>query len=317
MKKTHKNVSSAFSASRLPPEALTELSDFTDAVACQLPVSLTPCLVSSPHSGRDYGADFLSTVTLPFHDLQRMEDRYLDDLLSDLPGAGLSLIHARFPRSYCDPNRDWRELDKNMFHPPLDHPLVTHTDRVASGYGVIPRCALPGRAIYRRCLPAAEAAHRLENYWQPYHRALDGLLNRLQTAFGYSVLLDLHSMPPLSYQTPCDVVIGDAHGRSCAPALTNLIENLFEQAGYRVRRNVPYAGGYITRTYGRPEEGRHAVQIEICRSHYLNPATLTPSSRYARLKADLTVLLTQVGQWSAGSEGRRVLRASLEPNSSP
>ena len=52
--------------------------------------------------------------------------------------------------------------------------------------------------------------------------------------------------------------------------MTQLIESLLTELGYGVRRNDPYAGGYITRHYGRPREGVHAVQIEIARDLYMD-----------------------------------------------
>src|SRR5580693_6694346 len=69
---------------------------------------------------------------------------------------------------------------------------------------------------------------------------------------------------------PADFVLGDAHGTACAPRLTRLVEGLLSGLGYSVRRNDPYAGGYITRHYGRPREDVHALQIEIARELYMD-----------------------------------------------
>ncbi|TPW35597.1 N-formylglutamate amidohydrolase [Oecophyllibacter saccharovorans] len=278
-------------------------------------VHLSPCLLSSPHSGRDYLSSFLSTAQLPLYALQHMEDRFVDDLVAELPGYGMSLLHARFPRSYCDPNRNWRELDPNMFRPSLDPDFVaealTWSERVAAGFGVVPRCVQVGRPIYRHCLEPDDAFHRLNHYWHPYHQALQGLQQEITESFGLSVLLDMHSMPPSPQYADADIILGDAFGQSCAPELADKVEALFQQAGYRVRRNRPYSGGYITRAYGHPDQGRHALQIEISRKLYLNPTTLAPSSRYSALKETLTTLLAQIGQWTLSPAANEALRPAV------
>ena len=65
-------------------------------------------------------------------------------------------------------------------------------------------------------------------------------------------------------------MLGDAHGTACAPRLTRFVEQPLTGLGYAVRRNDPYAGGYITRHYGRPREHVHALQIEIARDLYMD-----------------------------------------------
>ena len=67
-----------------------------------------------------------------------------------------------------------------------------------------------------------------------------------------------------------DFVLGDAHGTACSGRVTALVETTLSGMGYTVRRNDPYAGGYITRHYGRPRDGVHALQIEIARSLYMD-----------------------------------------------
>ena len=83
------------------------------------------------------------------------------------------------------------------------------------------------------------------------------------------------------------MVLGDRVGSACAPGLTRLVERELEAMGYRVARNAPYAGGYTTEFYGRPDDGVHALQIEINRAVYLDEAALKPTAGFARLKRDL------------------------------
>ena len=69
-----------------------------------------------------------------------------------------------------------------------------------------------------------------------------------------------------------DVVLGDRFGVACDRWLIDAAAELFAAAGFVVARNAPFAGGYITQTYGRPQQGIHALQIEIDRALYMDEA---------------------------------------------
>ena len=49
-----------------------------------------PLLVTSPHSGSDYPADFLAASLLDAHDIRQSEDMYVDALYADAPPLGLT-----------------------------------------------------------------------------------------------------------------------------------------------------------------------------------------------------------------------------------
>ncbi|KXV18855.1 N-formylglutamate amidohydrolase [Gluconobacter oxydans] len=275
----------------------------------QIPVPLTsfrvnrprntaiPLLVSSPHSGRNYPSDFLDRASLSFHELQQSEDRFVDRLFENAPDFGATLICAEFPRVWCDVNRDWREVDAEMFDPPPPDDEVLLTAKVKAGFGVIPRYVSQGRQVYGKPLHLSEIKDRIAAAWLPYHEALAALLSEMKARFGYAVLLEAHSMPRLPYARSCDIVLGDVHGRSCASGLPDMIENMLGSLGYSVRRNVPYAGGYITQYYGRPEQNIHAVQLEICRSLYLNAATLKPGAGFEQTQRNMQSLLAGLAAW--------------------
>ena len=96
-------------------------------------------------------------------------------------------------------------------------------------------------------------------------------------SFGVAVLIDCHSMPRINRagdRPAPDIVLGDRYGTTCAPVLIDLVETIFTSAGLKVARNRPYAGGFATRSYGRPQHGVHALQIEISRHLYMNEVTL-------------------------------------------
>jgi N-formylglutamate amidohydrolase len=82
-------------------------------------------------------------------------------------------------------------------------------------------------------------------------------------------------------------VLGDRYGASAAPAVVDVLESSLKRAGYRVRRNKPFAGGFITEHYGAPVDGVHAVQIEIARTLYLDERRIVRTDRWPALRDDL------------------------------
>jgi len=275
----------------LPPPAPN------DAVALRAPpVQSAPLVFASPHSGRHYGAAFLAASRLDPQTLRRSEDCFVDELFAAAPTRGVPLLAATFPRAYCDANREAWELDPAMFADPLPAWVNTDSARVLAGLGTIARVVASGEAIYRAKLRFAEAEARVRTCWVPFHETLQALLDATRARFGRCLLIDCHSMPAAQPgAAPCggtDVVLGDAHGTACSPRTIRRVQETLEGLGYRVRRNEPYAGGYITRHYGRPQEGVEALQIELCRSLYMDEARLTRRPGFAAVQRDMAALIT-------------------------
>jgi N-formylglutamate deformylase len=264
-------------------------------VALRRPVRQSvPLVFTSPHSGRDYPAAFLAAARLDALALRRSEDGFVDELFAAAPEHGAPLVAAKFPRAFCDPNREQWELDPTMFVERLPHWVNTGSPRVGAGLGTIARVVASGETIYREKLRFAEAEERMRLCWQPFHATLHGLITETVQNFGACLLVDCHSMPS-NAMTPtfaADFVLGDAHGTTCSPLVVREVESALADMGYRVRRNDPYAGGYITRHYGRPREGVHALQIEICRLLYMDELRMTKSLDFLQVQHDMTALVT-------------------------
>ncbi len=251
----------------------------------------TPLVLASPHSGRDYGADFVNASRLDLAALRQNEDSLVDELLTDAPALGVPLVAARFPRVFCDANRERWELDPDMFSDPLPPWCNTRTSRVAAGYGTIPRIVGSGERIHRRKLRFEEARLRIETCWEPYHRVLEDLIETTVAREGACLLLDCHSMPAERTGHPADFVLGDNHGTSCAPAVTDRIEAFLAAGGAQVRRNNPYSGGFVTQHYGRPGAGVHVLQLEISRDLYLDETTRERQDGFEALRVRLRDLV--------------------------
>ncbi len=237
------------------------------------PSQKSPLILASPHSGRDYHPDFVAASRLDARSLRRSEDSFVDELFAAAPGMGAPLLSASFPRAFCDVNRERWELDPEMFADPLPVYCNTTSRRVAAGFGTVARVVANGEVIHRRKLRFEEARQRIETCWEPYHVALQALIDETRQAFGRCLLIDCHSMPGDLVgrsRAPAGFVLGDAHGASCAPEIVGLVEECLQHSGYVVRRNDPYAGGFVTRHYGRPDAGIHVLQLEIARGLYMD-----------------------------------------------
>jgi N-formylglutamate amidohydrolase len=257
------------------------------------PLHRTAALVfSSPHSGRRYPEGFLAEAHAPLPSLRRSEDAFVDELFAAAAAHGAPVLCATYGRAFVDLNRDPWELDPDMFIDPPPRSRLALTSRVQAGLGAIPRISGDGAPIYRRRIALAEAERRLALAHAPYHAMLGNLISETVESFGAAVLVDCHSMPSSARgpQGP-DIVLGDRFGASCHPCVTALAEATLRRQGYRVARNSPFAGGHTVQSYGRPQRGVHALQIEINRALYMNERSLAPSFGFARVKADMTRLV--------------------------
>jgi len=262
-----------------------------------------PLVVASPHSGADYAPEFLAASAVPLSVLRRAEDAFIDELFASAPALGAPLLAARFPRSYVDANREAYELDPAMFDGPLPRALNHRTSRVAAGLGMIPRVAASGEAIYKTRVAAEEIERRLESCWRPYHAALSLLVEQTHRMFGCALLLDAHSMPSSASglgsrerDNRVDIVLGDNHGEACAVELVALVEQWLRGHGLRVQRNQPYAGGFTTQRYGRPDLARHVLQIEINRALYMDEARHEKLATWGVTERLMAGLLAHIGQ---------------------
>ena len=252
-----------------------------------------PLVFASPHSGCNYRDDFVAAVRIDRLGLRRSEDSFVDELFESAPSLGAPLLAATFPRAYCDANREAWELDPAMFEEALPDWVNTTSARVGAGLGTIARVVTSGEPIYRRKLRFADAESRVRTLWQPFHAALRGLIDETLARFGRCVLIDCHSMPAAAPMPrgAVDVVLGDAHGTSCSPHTARKVEQALAGLGYKVRRNDPYAGGYITRHYGRPRDGVEALQIELNRGLYMDESRIEKLPQFGAIQQDMARLI--------------------------
>ena len=222
-----------------------------------------PLLISFPHSGTHIPAALAARLTEAA--LQRADvDWHLPQLYDAFTRAlGASTLVAHHARHVIDLNR-----------PPEDTSLYPGQDVT----GLLPLDTFRKEPLYRpgQAPDAAETDERRELYWRPYHDALRTELERLRVRHGAVVLWDAHSiasvMPRFFAGKLPDLNLGTAEGRACAPRVQAAVEAVMaaQRGGYTHISNARFKGGHITRHYGRPELGIHALQMEMCQSTYMD-----------------------------------------------
>jgi len=219
-----------------------------------------PLLISLPHIGTTIPDD-LRPAYVERALVMEDTDWYLDVLYDFAAGLGASTLVPVMSRYVIDLNR-----------PPQDAPMYAG----ANNTELCPSRSFSGAALYRPgCAPGPEeVARRRQQYWQPYHDALQAELDRLKGLHGHALLLDGHSirseLPWLFEGKLPDLNLGTVGGLSCAPGLRDALGAVLANASrYTSVVDGRFRGGYITRAYGRPEAGVHAVQLEMCWSCYM------------------------------------------------
>jgi len=262
-----------------------------------------PVVLDSPHSGTVFPDDFKTDV--PEQSLRRVQDSFVDELFSNAPDNGASLLRALFPRSYIDPNRAESDIDIRMIDGSWPHP-VAPTEKSRLGHGLIWRICPAERSMYSSRIAADAVEHRINHYWRPYHHALESEIDRLHRDFGVVFHLNCHSMPTGSSPVVsrksgvrrADFVLGDKDGTTCAPAFTLFVRDWLEAAGYVVRLNDPYKGAELVSRYAAPDIGRHSLQIEINRALYMEETSLRKTRGFEALKRDLTGLVRDLSAFT-------------------
>jgi N-formylglutamate amidohydrolase len=280
-------------------EAQPEISDPRPFRISMPERPFAPVVFASAHSGRAYTAELLSGVRLRSLSLRRSEDSFVDELFGAAPAHGAALVAANFPRAFCDANREPWELDPAMFTEPLPAWVNTTSPRVSAGLGTIAKVVASGEPIYGGKLAFAEAERRIHAYWHPFHDALRLITQDIKAEFGYCLLIDCHSMPSSGQAhrangRAVDFVLGDLHGAACSSRVTRSVEGFLTAKGFQVRRNDPYAGGFITKHYGRPAHDVHVLQIEIARRLYMDEGLIERLPAFAAIEQTITDLIALI-----------------------
>ena len=245
----------------------------------------SPLLLSVPHAGTLIPADQQHRYVPRALDVEDT-DWFLDRLYGFVRELGASLIVPVHSRYLIDLNR-----------PSDNKPMYAGQNNTE----LCPTRFFTGEPLYRHGLAPdpAEIARRVDCFWQPYHGALQGELQRLHAAHGHAVLFDAHSIKSelhwLFEGTLPHLNLGTVGGTSCAPALHGaLCSVLAAQSTHTHVVDGRFKGGHITRQHGRPQQGLHAVQLEMCWRAYMDE--VPPYRWHPGRAAEVTPLLRRLVQ---------------------
>ena len=253
-----------------------------------------PLLVSLPHVGTAM-ADELVAALVPRALALEDTDWHLAEVYDFARELGASMLVPHFSRYVIDLNR-----------PPENAPMYPG----ANNTELVPTRFFTGDPLYREgsTPDGREVERRLDAYWRPYHDALAAEIERIVAVHGHAILWDGHSIqaevPWLFAGRLPDLNLGTAGGASCAPALRDSLRAvLAAQSSFSHVTDGRFKGGYITRRYGRPNEGVHAIQLEMALATYMDETRATlavaavDAQRVARLRPVLRTLLQATLDW--------------------
>lgn len=250
----------------------------------------TPLLLSLPHVGTEI-PDELRARLVPRALEVEDTDWHLEPLYAFARELGATVLAARYSRYVVDLNR-----------PREDTPMYSGVNTT----GLCPVSFFTGEPLYRpgQAPDAAEVRQRCEHYWRPYHETLQQELQRLRAQHGHAVLFDGHSIKselPWLFEGELPALnLGTADGASCAPSMRLALAELLEgQSAYSHVIDGRFKGGYITRRYGRPAEGIHAVQLEMCWRCYMaeDAPYRLDAARVAGIEPLLRRMLQLLTEW--------------------
>lgn len=226
-------------------------------------VSPVPIVLSVPHCGTTFPDEIRDDYNPGMKASPDDTDWFVDQLYNFAPEMGITMITAEYSRWVIDLNRN-----------PESQPLY-NDGRIITG--LCTTTDFHGNEIYRKNIPDHnEVERRKKRYYEPYYIRVQELLTELKNEFGQVLLWDAHSIrqhvPAIHKERFPDMILGSVDRTS---ASDNLIEAALGELGkgdYQLEHNTPFKGGQITRTFGKPEEGQHALQLEMNKILYMDDA---------------------------------------------
>lgn len=222
-----------------------------------------PILLSVPHCGTEFPGDLKGEYLADMIQKPDDTDWFVDRLYDFAPEMGITVIAARVSRWVIDLNRD-----------PEERPLYTD-GRIITG--LCPTTDFMGQKLYRdkrTTIEAKEVQRRLSAYYHPYHETIRRLLDQLVHSHGKVLLWDCHSIrqfvPAIHPEKFPDLILGDADGTSASPGLIETALGVLDHSRFTTSHNFPFKGGYITRHFGKPASGQHALQLEMTKINYMD-----------------------------------------------
>ena len=221
----------------------------------------SPLIVSIPHTGLDLcgleprlASDWLA---------RKDADWWIEQLYDFAPSLDATVLRTQVSRTVIDVNRDPSGVSL--------YPGQATTS-------LCPTTSFDGEPLYKdgQAPDEAEIAERRRLYFDPYHQALGGEIERLQGLHGVVTIYDCHSIrsviPRLFEGELPEFNLGTNSGASADAELIDRVRAILEKSGRSHVVDGRFKGGFITRSLGRPTENVHALQMELgCRAYIDEP----------------------------------------------
>jgi N-formylglutamate deformylase len=250
---------------------------------CDLVRGDSPLVIDIPHAGTHVPPAIAARLT-PAARAVPDTDWHVEKLFAFARDAGATLLVATHSRYVVDLNRD-----------PSGAALYPGADNTE----LCPTRTFANEAIYAAGDPpdAGEIAARRSECFEPYHALLAAEVGRVRARHGHAILLDGHSIrsvvPRFFAGRLADLNLGTADGGSCAPGVQAAADGaLAGAAAFTSVVNGRFKGGYVTRHYGQPARGVHALQLEIAQASYMDEAP--PYRWHAARAASLVAVLQRL-----------------------
>lgn len=246
----------------------------------------SPVILGFPHTGTyvpDTIRQRLNDTGLALADTDWHVFRLFEDLLTDA-----TMVRATFSRYVIDANRD--PEGKSLYPGQNTTTLIPQTD-------------FDEKPIWRegQAPTQRDTEERLAQFHRPYHQAIEQEIARIRAIHGMAVVFDCHSirsyLPFLFDGVPPDINLGTDCGRTCDTAIEKAAATSAQTDDFSQVVNGRFRGGWTTRHYGQPQNGVHAIQVELAQSTYLiceqAPFDYAPE-KADRLRGRLREMLTNI-----------------------
>ncbi len=226
-----------------------------------------PIIVSSPHSGTSFPNDLQELYNQSLIKSPDDTDWFVDQLYDFVSELGITMISSNYSRWVIDLNRD-----------PNSQPLYDDGRIITE---LCPTKNFLGESIYiNGYKPTQEDIElRLENYYWPYYRKIQQVIDELKEEFGYAVFWDAHSIreyvPTIREEKFPQLILGDNDGKASEKVFSEIAIDQLKRKGYEVEYNYPFKGGHLTRYFGQPERNQHALQLEMTKVNYMDDSEIT------------------------------------------
>jgi N-formylglutamate deformylase len=232
-------------------------------------------VVSVPHCGIEFPDEIKNEYKANLIKSPDDTDWFVETLYDFVVEMGITMISARYSRWVIDLNRD---VDSKPLY--TDGRIIT---------ALCPTTTFLGEPLYvdrRKEVEVQEVQSRLTKYYRPYHQKIQSLLDESKKKFGKVLLWDCHSIRQvvrtIQKEKFPDLILGDADGSACDAKLIAVALKNLGSAGYSLNHNHPFKGGTITRSFGKPSENQHALQLEMTKVNYMDDT----ETKYDKVRAD-------------------------------